>query len=69
MDNKITKCICEKANINIKTLPTTRQLNISVIAEGNENLQTGISAVLNSWIEYCSGLYTYPIHPHQSTSK
>ena len=47
----------------LKALIKTQQHKSEVIEDSSGNILTESAAVLNHWIEYCSGLYKYELHP------
>ena len=50
----------------LKALTETQQHKSTVIEDNSGNILTESTAVLNSWTEYCSGLYNYQLHPDTS---
>ena len=50
----------------LKALIKTQQHKSEVIEDSSGNILTESAAVLNHWIEYCSGLYKYELHPGTS---
>ena len=47
-------------------LTKTKQLKSAVIEDSGRNTLFESTAVLNRWIEYCSGLYKYELQPDAS---
>ena len=56
----------KEAYNTLKTFTRTQQRKSAVIEDSSGNILTESSAVLNRWTEYCSGLYTYELHPDTS---
>ena len=50
----------------LKALTITQQHKSAVIEDSSGNILTESTAVLNRWTEYCSGLYSYELHPDTS---
>ena len=47
----------------LKALTKTQQHKPAVIEDSSENILKEITAVLNRWTEYGSGLHSYELHP------
>ena len=47
-------------------LTKTKQLKSAVIEDSGRNTLFESTAVLNQWIEYCSVVYNYELHPDTS---
>ena len=50
----------------LKALTKTQQRKSAVIEDSSGNILTESKAVLSQWTEYCSGLYSYELHPDTS---
>ena len=53
----------KEAYNTLKALTKTQQHKPAVIEDSSENILKEITAVLNRWTEYGSGLHSYELHP------
>ena len=53
----------KEANNTLKAVIKTQQHKSAVTKDSSRNIRIKITAVLNQWIEYCSGLCNYKLHP------
>ena len=58
----------KEAYNTFKALTKTQQRKSTDIDDSSGSILTESTAVLNRWTEYCSGLYSYELHPDTTES-